>query len=116
VNLSLGLPLFNDRAHITLGATLDVPLTTTGLTQTIHLLPDVTLEFLVNQTGSLRATFFYRQNVDFFTTGLLPRRYGASFGYGREFDNLKDLFSKRRKKPVADTNKTTAPADSTGTH
>ncbi|MFL5740771.1 MAG: hypothetical protein ACJ75B_11175 [Flavisolibacter sp.] len=119
--LSLGLPLFNDRAHFTIGGTFDVPLQS-NFDQTVHLLPDVTLELLVNKTGSLRATFFYRENMDFLTgsapSGIVPRRYGASIGYGREFDNLEELFNRKkglkRKIPIDSTQK--APADSTGTH
>lgn len=110
VNLSLGLPLFNDRAHITFGGTLNVPLDAT-LQQTIRLLPDVTVELLLNQSGSLRATFFYRQNVDFLigntNTGIIPRRYGTSLSYAREFDNLGELLNRKKSTNKKKTNKDT---------
>jgi hypothetical protein len=117
LNASLGLPLFNERAHLTIGGTFDVPLQS-DLSQTIHLFPDVTLELLVNKTGSIRATFFYRQNVDFLTgntpSGIIPRRYGASIGYGKEFDKVGELFgSKKKNRPARDS---LPAADSTGTH
>ncbi len=120
VNLSLGLPLFNERAHITVGATVDVPLET-GYQQTIRLFPDVTLELLINKTGSVRATFFYRQNVDFLTGNtpgsIVPRRYGASIGYGKEFDTLKELFSKQKNRSIKDSlQKNPGDSTSTGTH
>lgn len=125
INASLALPLFNERAHITLGGTFDVPLAQTEQT-TLRLLPDVSLELMLNKTGSIRATFFYKQSVDFLTgtpsagTGLAPRRYGASISYGREFDNLGDLFGKNPKKLKRSQTDTTQKAvtDSTtiGTH
>jgi len=105
INASLALPLFNERAHITLGGTFDVPLQEqAGYQTTLRLLPDVSLELMLNKTGSIRATFFYKQSVDFLTgtpstgTGLVPRRYGTSISYGREFDNLRELFGKNPKK------------------
>jgi hypothetical protein len=105
INASLALPLFNERAHITLGGTFDVPLQADQQT-TLRLFPDVSLELMLNKTGSIRATFFYKQNVDFFTgttsagTGLIPRRYGTSISYGREFDNLAELFGKKKPKKI----------------
>ena len=117
VSLSLGLPLFNDRAHFTIGATVDVPLQS-DFQQTVRLFPDVTLELLVNKSGSVRASFFYRENMDFFVgntpTGIIPRRYGASIGYGKEFDSLGDLFGKKKARPQKDS--LPAAVDSTGTH
>lgn len=118
INLSLGLPLFNDRAHFTIGATVDVPLQDT-YQQTVRLFPDVTLELLVNKSGSVRASFFYRENMDFFVgntpTGTIPRRYGASIGYGKEFDTPGELFGKKKQKPKRDTIPPPV-VDSSGTH
>jgi hypothetical protein len=103
INASLALPLFNERAHITLGGTFDVPLQADQQT-TLRLFPDVSLELMLNKTGSIRATFFYKQNLDFLTATTptaagLPKRYGTSISYGREFDNLGELFGKKTKKP-----------------
>lgn len=98
VNVNLGLPLFDDRVNIQFGGTLDVPLPG-DIQQTVRIYPDITIEFLINKSGSLRANIFYRENIDFLTgnTGVIPKRYGASIGYGKEFDGLKDLL--KRKKP-----------------
>ena len=120
VNLGIGLPLFKDRAHFTVGATLDVPLSS-DFQQSIRLFPDVTLELLVNKSGSVKATFFYRRNIDFLTgtnttSPIVPHRYGASIGYGKDFDNLSELFGGgKKKKPVKDSIPP-APTDSTGSH
>ncbi|HEU4473128.1 MAG TPA: hypothetical protein VFR58_18680 [Flavisolibacter sp.] len=116
VNVSLGLPLFNDRAQITIGGTLDVPLQG-DFQQSIRLFPDVTLELMLNQSGSLKATFFYRQNLDFLAGvgSTIPRRYGTSISYGKEFDTLGELFGKKRKLRNRKPAPGSAATDSTGT-
>jgi hypothetical protein len=108
-NVSIGTSLLNERVIFTVGGTFDVPLENTGNTalQTFQLLPDVTLEVLLNATGSLRATFFYRQNIDYFygsTTSGSPttKRFGSSLSYNKEFDSLGEwLFGKKPKKDSA---------------
>jgi hypothetical protein len=104
LNISVGKSLFNDRANFTIGGTFDVPLQA-AIQQNIRLLPDVTLELLMNKTGSLKATFFYREDMDFlagFTSNsnFSTRRYGSSISYGREFNTLGEFLKKKRKKNV----------------
>lgn len=118
-NLSVGTSLFNERAIFTVGGTFNVPLEN-NLQQNFQILPDVTLEVLLNKTGSVRATFFYRQNVDFIygsTTSGSPttKRFGAGVSYNREFDTLSEmLFGSRRRRQQVDTLPIPAqPADST---
>jgi hypothetical protein len=108
-NLSVGTSLFNGRAILSVGGSFDIPLES-NYQQTFQILPDVSLQLLLNSTGSLRATFFYRQNVDFlngYTTSGSPqtRRYGTSLSYNREFDAFSEfLLPRKRKQPViADT-------------
>jgi hypothetical protein len=108
-NLSVGTSLFNGRAILSVGGSFDIPLES-NYQQTFQILPDVSLQLLLNSTGSLRATFFYRQNVDFlngYTTSGSPqtRRYGTSLSYNREFDAFSEfLLQRKRKQPViADT-------------
>lgn len=103
--LSVGAPLFNGRAILTLGGSFEVPLGE-NIQQTFQLLPDVQLEVLLNTTGSLRATIFYRRNVDLLygTVGNnggspLTQRYGASLSYNKEFDSFGEwLLGKRKDK------------------
>jgi hypothetical protein len=119
INVGLGLPLFNDRAHITLGGTFDVPLN--DFQTSLRLFPDVTLELILNKTGSIKATFFYKQNIDYLTTNapgtIIPRRYGASISYGRDFDNLGELFRKNSsKKNKRDTTQKAIDSTTAGTH
>jgi hypothetical protein len=105
INVGLAVPLFNERANISVGGTFDVPLSATTAADyqtTMRLLPDVSLELLLNKTGSIRANFFYRQSVDYLSSssGAVPKRYGASISYGREFNKLGELFGKKVSKPV----------------
>jgi hypothetical protein len=103
VNVNVPISLFKDRFVVTLGSTLDVPLQST-IQQNVQFLPDVTAEWLINQTGTIRASFFYRQNLDYLTsssTGAArTKRSGASIAYRKEFDTVGELFrgNKRVKK------------------
>ncbi len=103
VNFSIGRSFFNNRFIISTGVGLDAPLQQqANIQQSIQLLPDVTLEWLINQSGSIRAAFFYRENADYLTTsgGLgKARRYGGSLNYRKDFDKLSDIF-KKKKKPL----------------
>src|SRR5690606_337353 len=100
-NVNVPISLFKDRFVITLGSTLDVPLQST-IQQNVQFLPDVTAEWLINQSGTIRASFFYRQNLDYLTTttsgAARTKRSGASIAYRREFDNLSELFTGGTKK------------------
>jgi hypothetical protein len=74
--------------------------------QNVQFLPDVTAEWLINESGSIRASFFYRQNLDYLTTSSTgaarTKRTGANIAYRKEFDTLNELLGgkkKRNKKP-----------------
>jgi len=103
VNLSLSRALFNDRIVITAGSTLDIPFQNNTFEQTMQFLPDVTTEWLINDKGTIRATFFYRENLDFepgatSSTASKNKRLGAGLSYRREFNHLGELFHRNRKK------------------
>ncbi|MBS1920756.1 MAG: translocation/assembly module TamB domain-containing protein [Bacteroidetes bacterium] len=103
INLSVGRSFFNNRFVITFGGGFEAPLQQSSIQQTIQLLPDVTMEWLINQSGTVRASFFYRENTDYLsiTTSGGParsRRTGASIAYRNEFDNLHDLFGRKNNK------------------
>lgn len=99
VNFSIGRSFFNDRFIITASGGFDAPLQQeSNVQQSIQLLPDVTMEWLINESGTIRASFFYRENADFLTTNSSggpgrARRYGGSLSYRKEFNKLSDLFS-----------------------
>ena len=123
VNLTLSRAIFKDRLVITAGSTLDIPLQTTDVSQKFQFLPDVTTEWLINPTGTIRATFFYRQNLDFLAptstsaaiataTPTKTTRVGAGVAYRKEFDHIGELFRKNKSKKKQNTNSATAPAPS----
>jgi len=119
VNLTLSRAIFNDRFIITAGSTLDIPIETASLQQKFQFLPDVSAEWLINRTGSIRATFFYRQNLEFLTpsastTATTPTktiRTGAGIAYRKEFDHIGELFHRKRdrKKQNSENNGTSTP-------
>lgn len=101
INLSVGRSFFNNRFNITFGGGFEAPLQQSSIQQTIQLLPDVTMEWLINQSGTVRASFFYRENTDYLSTTASggparSRRTGASIAYRNEFDNLRELFGKKK--------------------
>ena len=113
VNFSIGRSFFNNRFIISTGVGFDAPLSQTGQTniqQNILLLPDVTLEWLINEKGTIRATFFYRENADYMTTSSNAsttgaRRTGASISYRKDVDRVWDIFKdlfKKKNKPSPD--------------
>jgi hypothetical protein len=119
VNLTVSRAVFNNRLVITAGSTLDIPFTNQStITQTFRFLPDVTAEWLINDKGTIRATFFYRQNLDFITgntntsTSTITTRIGGGFGYRKEVDHIGDLF-RGRKKQKKQTQNTLPSAEST---
>lgn len=121
LNLSIGKPLLNERVLISLGSTFDIPLQS-SIQRNVQLFPDVTVEFLINKSGTVRATFFYRQTPDFLTatnSGNIggAQRAGANLAYTREFNSLKSIFlgktkgrrkEKKEKKPEAEAVESTS--------
>ncbi len=99
-NVNVPISLFKDRFIVTLGSTLDVPLQS-SIQQNVQFLPDVTAEWLINQSGTIRASFFYRENIDYLTStssgAARNKRSGASISYRREFDNLGELIRGKKK-------------------
>jgi hypothetical protein len=96
-NISVGLPLLNDRVQVTFGGTFDVPLGS-DIEQNIRLFPDVNVDLLINKSGSVRATFFYSQTPDLLlgsgNAGGRTQRTGAKLSYRKEFTSIKEFFFK----------------------
>jgi hypothetical protein len=116
INLTVGRAFFNNRFRITTGVGYDAPITSNTLSQNFsqQLLPDVTLEWLINPSGTVRASFFYRENTDYLstaTTGGKDRRIGANLSYRKDFDSFLDIFRKRKKAPKSPK---TRPSDQEG--
>ncbi|HEX6846429.1 MAG TPA: translocation/assembly module TamB domain-containing protein [Chitinophagaceae bacterium] len=110
LNLSVGKTIFNNRVVITFEGNYDVPIQSATTSQvSSDLLTNFTTEFLINKSGSIRATIFYRENVDLLTgnatTPGKSRKYGTSLTYRKEFNRLGDIFKRKKKlvpTPTAD--------------
>lgn len=97
LNVSIGMPLIKERLLITFGSSLDIPLPN-SIQQNVQLFPDVTVEFLINKTGTIRATFFYRQTPELFgVSSNQTQRAGANLAYRKDFNSLSEFFLHRRK-------------------
>ncbi|WP_148661265.1 translocation/assembly module TamB domain-containing protein [Flavisolibacter tropicus] len=119
--VSIGVPL-NDRIQVTFGGTFNIPISEYGqsnLNQQFRLFPDVNVNMLLNQSGSIRATFFYNQSPSLFPgsgpAGDPDRRAGAKVSYRKEFNSLSEfLFGKKKGTPKAKVKDSTSKAsDST---
>jgi hypothetical protein len=112
VNLTVSRAIFNNRLVITAGSTLDIPFNASQsqVEQKFQFLPDVTTEWLINEKGTIRATFFYRQNLDFITgntntsSSTITTRIGGGLGYRKEVDHIGDLFRGRKKQKKQNQN------------
>lgn len=101
VNGALLVPLFKDRLVISLGSSLEVPLQST-IQQTVQFLPDVTAEWLLNPSGSIRLNLFYRESLDYLTTqstgAAKLKRTGGGISFKKEFNTLQEVFTNARKR------------------
>ena len=121
INVNVPVSLFKDRFIVTFASTFDVPIgVQSSIQQSVQILPDVTAEWLINPSGSIRASFFYRQNIDYLTstsTGAArDQRAGAGITYRKDFDKISDIFKRKKNKtvPVVQPNqKTDANKDDT---
>jgi hypothetical protein len=104
LNVNVPVSLFKDRFVVTFASTFDVPLQS-SIQQSVQILPDVTAEWLINPSGSIRASFFYRQNIDYLTSNSTgagrDQRAGAGITYRKDFDRLGDIFKKKKNKSKA---------------
>jgi hypothetical protein len=107
LNFSVGVPFFSERFIVSFGSTFEIPVQT-NIQQNVQFLPDVNAQWLINPSGSIRATFFYRQNLDFIagsgtSTGLVTTRTGANIAYRKEFEHLGNRHRKNKKGAVKET-------------
>ena len=91
-NLTIGRSFFNERVILTFEGAFDVPIKADA-SYTTQLLPNITTEILINKKGTIRATFFYKENVDFLTgasstANSRARKFGASLAFRQDFDYL----------------------------
>ncbi|MDB5196543.1 MAG: hypothetical protein JWP88_914, partial [Flaviaesturariibacter sp.] len=106
VTASVSAPLIKERVQITFGSSFDVPLPGASVQQTLQIFPDVSVDWLINESGSIRATFFYSQTPDLLlssssgsiTNLVKNQRAGAKISYRKEFNSLSDFFRRKKAK------------------
>lgn len=96
-NASIGRSFLNNRIIFTATGSVQGIVQSGTIRQERTFLPDLTLEFLVNKSGSFRAMLFYRENTDYLTTNASAkqRRGGLGFSFRKDFDHI---FPGKRKK------------------
>jgi len=104
INVAVAKTFLNNRIVLTFEGTADVPIRNSTQFKT-DLLKNLTAEFLVNKSGSIRINVFYKENIDLLTGAATnsskSRRFGTGLAYRREADRLRDLLFKRKPKQVA---------------
>jgi hypothetical protein len=93
-NVRAGLKIFfSSRINLILGGNIDYNnpfLANSGIVT-----PDITIEWLLNNDGSLRVVGFNRTGVDL--TSLRRNRSGMQLSYRKDFNKLSDIFKSRKK-------------------
>jgi len=106
VNASIGSSLFEDKVIISLGGSVENFLPGGTIQQNVQLLPNASIEILLNKSGTFRANLFYRQNIDYLTTNSSgagkTNRTGVGFSYHKEADTIWELIFKKKKKVQAE--------------
>ena len=112
LNLAIGKTFFDNRVVMTFEGSYDVPFQASTTQLKADMLTNFTTEFLINKSGTIRATIFYKENVDFLSGASTSvnnksRRYGGSLAYRREFNKLSDVLKKKsaRKNPEENNDK-----------
>lgn len=117
LNASVSAPLIKERVQITFGSTFNVPLQN-SIQQSFQIYPDVSIEWLINKSGSIRATFFYSQSPDLLLSNstsniIRNQRTGAKLSYRKEFNSFSEFF-RRRKTPQPSSTVTPVPDSTRG--
>jgi len=114
INASAEL-LIRKNVIISIGGSVEGLFQTGTVQQDVQWLPNVSLELLLNPSGSFRANLFYKQNIDYLTTntGLgRSNRKGIGLSYRKEAERFWDLF-RRNRRPAPEKKKQPAEKDGT---
>ena len=95
-NVKAGVKVFlSNRIYFLIGGNLDYNNPYSQLTKKGLLTPDITIEWLLNNDGSLRVVGFNRTSVDI-TTGQ-RNRSGIQLSYRKDFNKLSDIFKSKKR-------------------
>ncbi len=114
-NVKVNLPVSLLKGRLIFNPGLSSEISLGSGAQTL-LYKNFSLDLLINPSGSLRATVFYRENPDLINQSVRATRQGAGFSYRREANRFWDLFGLGKKnnpqpiiiipKPVTDSMQT----------
>ena len=95
-NIKAGLKIFlSNRIYFLIGGNLDYNNPYTQLSKKGLLTPDITIEWLLNNDGSIRVVGFNRTSIDL-TTGQ-RNRSGIQLSYRKDFNRLSDIFKSKKQ-------------------
>ncbi len=100
INASVGF-LIKNKVIISVGGSVEGLFQTGTIQQDVQWLPNVTVELLLNPSGSFRANLFYKGNIDYLTTNTgagRSNRKGIGLSYRKEAERFWDLFKGNKKK------------------
>jgi hypothetical protein len=104
-NLDINIPIsLSNRFNINVGQTIDLGYANGNSTaDVLRWLPDVSLEWKLNERGNLIASIFYRENNDFLTANAngssgRAKRVGANISYRKEANSFWELFLRKKSK------------------
>ncbi len=100
INASVGF-LIKNKVIISVGGSVEGLFQTGTVQQDIQWLPNVSVELLLNPSGSFRANLFYKGNIDYLTTNTgagRSSRKGIGLSYRKEAERFWDLFKGNKKK------------------
>jgi hypothetical protein len=99
LNLSVIKSFMNERLTFTVGSAFDFGLTAQQASNgSVQFLPNVTAEYKLTENGRVVLTFFYRDSYNYLSGGSHPMNSsGTSISYRRDFDNLDEIFKKKKK-------------------
>jgi hypothetical protein len=105
VNASVTGSLLKNRLIITVAGSVEGPVQSGIAQQKAGILPDLTVEILINEKGTFRANLFHRQNIDYLTTNTTGagrmKKTGIGVSYRKDYDHFGELLRSifQRKKP-----------------
>ncbi len=102
VNASLGRSFLNNRLILTASGSVEGLVQTGSVQQDIGFFPNISLEVLINPSGTFRAILFRKENADYFTSSSgssrSQKRTGIGLSYRKDFDHIGDIFRRKKKK------------------
>lgn len=101
-NFAIAKSILNKRVVLTFEGNADVPLENSTQVRG-DILYNFTTEFLINKSGTIRATIFYKENVDYLSgtstnSNTKSRRFGTSLAYRKEANSIGGLFKRNKSK------------------